>query len=162
MAIAVLSWMLAIPMLGFMTGLRSMTPMAVVCWFAYKHHLPLHGTWGFWAEYRVSAIVFSVLAVGEFIGDKLPSTPSRISWFPLTGRIIFGGLVGALCATGLHGSAVEGILLGVLGAVAGAFMGYHFRSWLTKTKGVPDLPVALAEDVIAVGCSLLAMGIVTG
>jgi uncharacterized membrane protein len=161
-AIAVLAWMVAIPLLGAMTGLRSMTPMALLCFFAYRNHLPVHNTWAFWCANPISVIVFAVLAVGELIGDKLPQTPSRLSILPLTARICFGGLIGAIAATGLHGSALEGILLGVFGAVAGAFFGYHLRHWLTMTEGWPKLPVALAEDAIAIVLSVLAMGIVTG
>ena len=162
MAMAMMSWLFAIPLLGAMTGLRSMTPMAVLCWFAYRHHLPIHHSWAFWCANPISVGVFTVLAIGEFIGDKLPMTPSRISAFPLVGRVCFGGLVGAICATGLHGAAFEGVILGAIGAVFGAFLGFHFRQWLTKTKGLPDLPIALAEDVFAVGVSIIAMGIVTG
>jgi len=40
MLIAILSWLLAIPLLGVTTGLRAMTPMAVLCWFAYLGYLP--------------------------------------------------------------------------------------------------------------------------
>ena len=105
MAYAMLAWLIAIPVLGAMTGLRSMTPIAVLCWFAYRGHLPLAGTWGQWAGRPVSVIVFAVLAVGELIGDKLPMTPNRTAAFPLFARICFGGLVGALASTGLHGSA---------------------------------------------------------
>ena len=59
-----MSWMVAIPVLGFATGLRTMTPMAVLCWFAYFHHLPVRESWAFWAANLITAIVFSVLAVG--------------------------------------------------------------------------------------------------
>ena len=108
MAMAMLSWIFAIPALGFATGLRTMTPMAILCWFAYLHHLPIHQSWAFWVAKLLTALVFSVLAVGELIGDKLPMTPSRIAVGPLLARVGFGGLVGAIAATGLHGSAVEG------------------------------------------------------
>jgi uncharacterized membrane protein len=162
MAIAMMSWMIAIPLLGAMTGLRTMTPMAVVCWFAWRHHLALEDTWGFWAGNLITVAVFTVLGLGELIGDKLPQTPSRLDAGPLAARVAFGGLVGALCATGLHGSAVEGVLLGVIGAFAGAFFGYHLRAGLKHKHGWPDLPIAVAEDVIAITASVLAMGIVTG
>ena len=162
MAIAMMSWILAIPVLGFATGLRTMTPIAVLCWFAYLHHLPVRQTWAFWCAHLVTAIVFSVLAVGEWIGDKLPNTPNRIALFPYMARICFGGLVGAVAATGLHGSAVEGVLLGVVGALAGTFIGFRLRTGLVAHIGLPDLPLALAEDLIAVVASVLAMGIVTG
>ena len=162
MAMAMMSWMLAIPVLGFATGLRTMTPMAVLCWFAYLHHLPVHASWASWTTRLVTAVIFTVLAAGELIGDKLPSTPSRITAFPLLARVCFGGLVGAIAATGLHGSAVEGVLLGSLAALAGSFLGYHLRAGLTRNLNWPDLPVAMAEDLLAIAASVLAMGIVTG
>ena len=162
MAIAILSWLIGIPLLGAMTGLRTMTPIAVLCWFAYVHDLHLRHTWAFWAAQLVTAIVFTVLAVGELIADKLPQTPSRLAFFPLAARVIFGGLVGAIAATGLRGPAPEGILLGALCALAGAFIGYHLRLGLKRQFGWPDLPIALAEDVFAIGLSILAMGIITG
>ena len=156
------SWLLAIPVLGFLTGARSMTPIALVCFFAYRRHLWLHDTWAAWAYHPVTVIVFGVLAVGELVGDKLPMTPSRTSAFPLIARIAFGGLVGALCATGLHGSAPEGILFGAVSALAGTFVTYHIRKHLVEKSGFKDLYVALTEDVIVVGLSILMLGIVTG
>ena len=162
MTLAILAWLVAIPLLGGMTGARTMTPMAVVCYFAYRHHLWLVGTWGFWAMKPASVIIFSVLALGELIGDKLPMTPARTAPFPLIARVVFGGLVGALAATGLQGSALEGIFLGAVSALLGAFLGFHLRHWLVQKLGVRDLWVALVEDALAIGLSVLAMGIITG
>jgi uncharacterized membrane protein len=161
MTLAVLSWVLAIPLLGGLTGLRTMTPMAILCWFAYADDLGLHRSWAFWTTKLVTAIVFSILAVGELIGDKLPQTPNRTDAFPLIARIAFGGLVGAICATSLHGAAIEGILLGAIGAVAGAFVGFHLRQAATKSWGVPKLAAALTEDILAIGLSVIALGIVS-
>jgi uncharacterized membrane protein len=162
MLLEFLAWVVAIPLLGGLTGLRTMTPMAVLCWFAYAHDLPVHRTWAFWTTRLVTAVVFTVLAVGELIGDKLPQTPNRTAPFPLLARMGFGGLVGAIAATGLHGSMIEGILLGVISAVAGTFLGFHLRQHLVKDRAFSDLPVALVEDALAIGLSILAMGIVTG
>ena len=162
MTIALMSWLVAIPLLGVAGGLRTMMAMAVLCWFARFGLLPVAGTWAFWAAQPITAIVFTILAMGELIGDKLPQTPSRVSLLPLVARICFGGVVGAICATGLRGAPAEGAILGVLGAVVGAFGGFNLRQWMVKTKGFRDLPVALAEDAVAVGLSVLALGIVTG
>ena len=162
MALAVMAWLVAIPLLGFLTGCRSMMPMAVLCFFAYRHHLWLVDTWGFWAMKPASFLIFALLAAGELIGDKLPMTPNRTALFPLIARICFGGLAGALCATGLHGSEIEGVVLGALAAVAGAFVGFHLRHWLVKDKGLPAMGVAITEDALVIGLSFLAMGIVTG
>lgn len=156
------SWLLAIPVLGFLTGARSMTPIALCCFFAWRKHLWLHDTWAAWADHPVSVIVFTVLAVGELIGDKLPMTPNRTSAFALIARIGFGGLVGALCATGLHGSAPEGIFFGSISALAGTFVTYHIRKHLVENTGFKDLYVALVEDAIVIGLSVLMLGIVTG
>jgi len=162
MAIAMLSWIMAIPVLGMMTGLRTMTPMAVVCWFAYLNLLPVEGTWAFWTAKLVTAIVFTVLAAGELIGDKLPNTPNRTAIGPFFARLVFGGLVGAICATGVTGSAFEGIVLGALGALIGTFLGYQIRKRLVEWSQRPDWNIAVIEDIAAIVLSILAMGVITG
>ena len=162
MSMPILAWLVAIPVLGAMTGFRAMTPMAVLCFFAYRGNLDVSGTWAFWTAKPVTVIVFVLLALGEYIGDKLPRTPNRTTPFPLISRIAFGALVGALAATGLHGSAIEGGFLGAVSALAGTFVGFHLRQRLVRESGLSDLPVALGEDVLALGLSFLAAGIVTG
>ena len=162
MVMTVLTWLVAIPLLGFVTGLRTMTAMMVLCWFAYRGDLPVDGTWAFWAGHLVTAIVFTVLAAGEYIGDKLPRTPNRTAPGPLLARIVFGGLVGAIVATGLVGSVIEGVLLGVGGALLGAFAGFLVRRQLVETLACKDWHVAVTEDAIALACAVLAMGVVTG
>ena len=82
--------------------------------------------------------------------DKLPFTPSRLGAVPLAARILLGALAGAtLCAAAQQSIAVGGVVGGV-GGVAGAFAGYRVRRYLTTTKRLPDLPVALCEDAIAI------------
>lgn len=170
MTMAVLSWVLAIPLLGMITGLRTMTPIAVVCWFAYlgqagsqdQGHLPVEGTWAFWAGKLVTVAIFTAFALGEYIGDKLPQTPNRTAPGPLAARLVFGGLVGAIAATGMHGSVAEGIILGALGALVGAFLGYQARKSLVLWCGRPDWNIAVIEDISAVVISVFAMGIITG
>jgi uncharacterized membrane protein len=162
MAMEMMTWLIAIPLLGLVTGLRSMTPMAVLCWFAYLGHLPVEGTWASWTAKLATAIVFTVLAVGEFIADKLPKTPDRSSPGPLAVRLIFGGLIGAIVAAGLNGAGIEGVILGVLGALIGTFAGFLIRREIVMRLQCQDWPVALVEDVSAITCAVLAMGIVTG
>jgi uncharacterized membrane protein len=77
-------------------------------------------------------------------------------------RIGFGGLVGAIAATSLHGAAIEGIILGAISALAGAFLGFHLRQHLVKNRQFKDLLVALVEDGLTIGLSILALGIITG
>jgi uncharacterized membrane protein len=162
MAMAMMSWMLAIPVLGMMTGLRTMTPIAVVCWFAYLGYLPVEGTWAFWTGKLAAVIVFSLFACGEFVGDKLPQTPNRTAPGPLAARLVFGGLVGAVAATGVEGSAIEGVFLGALGALLGAFGGYLARKYLVEWSQRPDWNIAVIEDAFAVVVTVFALGVITG
>src|SRR5277367_6479384 len=101
MALQMMTWLIAIPLLGFVTGMRTFTPMAVLCWFAYGGYLPVHGTWASWTAKLVTAMVFTVLALGELVGDKLPKTPARTAPAQLIARLVFGGLIGAIAAAGL-------------------------------------------------------------
>jgi uncharacterized membrane protein len=162
MAMAIMTWLMAIPLLGVVTGIRSMTAMAVLCWFAYRGDLPLDGTWASWAGKLITAIIFTVLALGEFVSDKLPKTPNRIALGPLLARVVIGGMVGSIVAAGLNGSEFEGVILGVGGALIGAFGGFLIRRELVSRIGCTDWPVALVEDISAIICAVLAMGVVTG
>jgi uncharacterized membrane protein len=162
MAMEMMTWLIAIPLLGLITGVRTFTPMAVLCWFAWAGYLPVQDTWAFWTAKLVTAIVFTVLALGEYVGDKLPKTPNRTSPGPLIARLIFGALIGAIVAAGLNGAGIEGVILGVLGALVGTFAGFLIRREIVIWLGCKDWPVALVEDVSAILCAVLAMGVVTG
>jgi uncharacterized membrane protein len=162
MAMAMMTWLIAIPLLGVVTGMRSMTAMAVLCWFAYLGYLPLDGTWASWAAKLVTAIIFTLFALGEFVVDKLPKTPNRTAPGPLLARLVIGGLVAAIVAAGLDGSGVEAVILGVGGVLIGAFGGYLIRREVVLRLGGKDWPVALVEDASAIVCAILAMGVVTG
>jgi uncharacterized membrane protein len=162
MAMAILTWLIAVPLLGVVTGMRSMTAMAVLCWFAYRGDLSLEDTCASWAAKLTTAIIFTVLALGEYVADKLPKTPNRTAPGPLLVRVLIGGLVGAIVAAGLNGSEVEGIILGVGGALIGTFGGFLVRREIVLRLDCKDWPVALVEDLSAILCAVLAMGIVTG
>jgi uncharacterized membrane protein len=161
MGIQVMSWMLAVPLLGLTTGLRCMTPIAVLCWFARLGYLPVQGTWAAWTASSISVGVFTLFALGELVGDKLPKTPNRTAPFPFGSRLVFGGLVGAIAATAMRGSGVEGVLLGMAGAALGTFAGFMFRRELVAKIGCPDWMVAVAEDLFTVICAVFAMHVVT-
>jgi uncharacterized membrane protein len=132
----------------------------VLCWFAHFHYLDLGGTWAVWVGSLAAAVVFTVLAVGEWVGDKLPQTPNRTDVFPLLARLVFGGLVGAVAAAGVQGPALEGIVLCMLGAAMGTFAGFMLRRFFTLQCG-RDLPVAVAEDGIALLLAVLSLHMIT-
>jgi uncharacterized membrane protein len=98
-------------------------------------------------------IVFTLCALGEYVVDTLPSTPSRTTPGPLIARIVFGGLVGALAAHAVIEPAAGGVIFGVIGALIGAFGGVRVRMYWSQALG-KDLPVALTESGIALGLAV--------
>jgi uncharacterized membrane protein len=141
--------------IGFVAGLRTFTAPAAVSWAACYGWLDLQGTplqfMGSW----VAVAIFSVLALVEYVGDKLPRTPNRTSPGGLIGRILFGGLSGAALALSAQHSLTAGAVLGGTGAVIGAFTGYNVRRRLVSRLGVKDLAVALPEDLVAIALAYL-------
>ncbi len=67
-----------------------------------------------------------------------------------------------MVATGLDGDLVEGIFLSVTGALLGSYGGYLVRRELVQRLDCKDWHIAAVEDMIAVVCSILAMGVITG
>jgi uncharacterized membrane protein len=134
-------------LIGVVAGLRSMTPPAAVSWAARLGWLHLEGTPLAFLGSAAAPYIFSVLAIGEWIADKLPKTPSRKTAVPFAARIVVGALCGAAVAAP---ELAAGALIGALGGIAGTFGGYEFRSRLVKATGGRDLPIALLEDAIAI------------
>jgi uncharacterized membrane protein len=139
-------------LLGCICGLRSMTAPAVVAWGAHLGSLHLEGSlFAFFAN-KISLVIFSLFAVGELIADKLPFIPPRTQAGPLVVRMVFGAMCGAASCT------------------SGAFAGYAYRRRLSRgfrvrgfrvrgarVRGVPDLLLALLEDLVAVGGGFLLL-----
>ena len=161
MVIAMMSWLLAIPLLGAATGLRSLTPMAVLCWFAYLGYLPVGGTWAGWTTRLWVALVFTLLAAGELAADKTDWIPDRIAPGPLLVRLVLGGVAGSICAMTLNGAGIEGVVLGVVGAARGAFCGVMIRRDLAQKFECGDWPVAFAEDLFAIILAAFSLHVIT-
>jgi uncharacterized membrane protein len=143
--------------LGIVAGLRSMTPPAVVAWAAYFGWIGLDGTpLAFLASAPARYILLAAM-LGELVADKLPFTPARTGVGSFTARIVSGAFSGAALAVGLGASPAPGAVAGALGAVAGTLGGDRVRTGLVRALGVPDFPVALIEDLVAVGTALLVV-----
>ncbi len=161
MANTVLTWLLGIPLLGLATGMRAMMPIAVCCWFAHFGLLPVNGTWAFWIASPVSLVVFTLAALAELVGDKLPKTPARIALPGLISRIAFGGLVGGIVATTMQNSIPIGILLAVFGAVLGTYGSYLARRDIVRKFCCRDWPVAVMEDFLTILIAVFALRLST-
>jgi len=142
-------------LIGLVAGLRSMTPLAVVSWSARLGFLALAHTPLAFFGYRYTPIIFTVFAIGELVGDKLPQMPSRKAPPGFITRIIVGALAGA--AVGATAQAlVTGLVIGIVAAVLGTLGGSAVRQKMAGAFG-RDLPAALTEDVIAVGLAILSI-----
>jgi uncharacterized membrane protein len=142
-------------LLGCLTGLRSLTAPAAVCWAAHLGWLNFAGTKLAFIDRPVTLVVLTLLAVVELIADKLPKTPARTAPPGLIARIVFACLCDVALATSAGGKLLVPAIVGIIGALIGTFVGYKTRHTLVLRAHVPDFVVALAEDVIAVAGSLL-------
>jgi uncharacterized membrane protein len=143
-------------LIGVTAGLRSMTAPAVTSWAARLGWLNLQGTpLGFLAA-AVTPRVFTVAAFAELVADKLPLAGSRKAPPAFIARIVMGALTGAAVGAS-RGSAAAGAVLGALGAVAGTLGGYELRTRLARAIRGRDLPVALLEDLVAIGLAIVAL-----
>ena len=139
--------------IGVVAGLRALTAPAVLAWAVKRRWLRL-GSLPFATVIAATASKkITQLAVSELIADKVPSTASRLNAVPLASRIVSGAICGATIYGVVKRPLPEGAVLGGLGAIAGAFAGYHTRRRLSRHT--PDLAVAILEDAFAIGGGVL-------
>jgi uncharacterized membrane protein len=141
--------------IGIIAGLRALTAHAVVCWAAHLGWLNLQNSHLAWMGSVAAVAIFSILALAEIVNDKLPATGKRTAPPSLVIRSITGALAGTALAIAASQSVLLGIVLGALGALAGSFLGYEVRHRIVTGLKIPDFPIALLEDAIAIGCGLL-------
>jgi uncharacterized membrane protein len=145
------SYVLALALgIGFVAGLRSLTAPAAVSWAAHLGWLNLQGSPLAFMGSTAAVVIFSILAMGEYVTDKLPRTPSRTRPGPLMARIVMGGLAGACLSVSAGRLLVAGMVLGGIGGVIGAFTGYEVRRRLVSGLKVKDTLVAVLEDLVAI------------
>jgi uncharacterized membrane protein len=140
--------------IGVVAGLRSLTAPAVVAWAAHFGWLHLQDSPLAFMGSMWTVVIFSVLAFVEFVADQLPGTPARTAAIGLSARIVTGALSGACLAVAAGATLWLGALLGAVGAVAGAFGGYHARVGLVRALKGPDFAIAVPEDLLAIGLAL--------
>jgi uncharacterized membrane protein len=137
--------------IGVVAGLRTFTAPAVVAWAARLGWINLHGSLLAFMGSVWAVVIFTILAMVEFVVDQLPTTPPRTAPVGLSARIVTGALCGACMAVGGGASLRLGALAGVFGGIAAAFGGKAARVGLVRALRVPDFAIAIPEDLIAIG-----------
>ena len=140
-------------LIGIVAGLRALTPLAAVSWAAHFGLVPVPGTWLVFLAATITPYLATVLALGELVTDKMPTTQSRKMPIAFGARILTGSLCGGTLGVA-SGLSFLGFFLGGIGAVIGTFGGAALRSRLAQAFG-KDLPAALLEDVVAIATAVL-------
>ena len=125
--------------LGFVSGLRVFTAPAAIM-------LVRGGIWG---------IVLSLAAIGEYVMDAMPQTPSRTSVPAVIARVISGAFVGWAFATTHGASGIAGAIAGIIGALIGTYGGHAAR--LAAIERIGAIPAAIAEDVVAIALAAIVV-----
>ena len=142
-------------LLGVVTGLRSQLGLAVLAWSepGAWNPAPVRAL-----RSRAGRAAVGLAASGELVGDKLPSTPSRLTPPVLGARLAVGALVGALAAdTADRRSLLRAGATGMAGAAAGSYAGAAYRKAAVARTHTPDLPWALVEDAVAAALAATAV-----
>jgi uncharacterized membrane protein len=146
-------------LLGFVTGIRSQVPVALLAVEARQGRFdPGAGRLArrFASPQGMNGAL--VAFAGELVADKLPMTPRRTTWGPFTQRLVTGGTVGAAVHYDAGESRPLGALLGAAGAGAGAWAATRARAFVADRTRVPGPLLGAAEDLFAVA---LAVAVVT-
>ncbi|ATB32279.1 DUF1990 family protein [Melittangium boletus] len=134
---------------GVLAGMRSMSAPALLSYhFSIAPRTAPEG-WGARLPWSKTSGVLGLLAAGEWVADKTPWIPARVSPPALLGRVLTGALTGAaVAAPGQRLSPVRAVV-GATAAVVSAFGLYTLRRFATRRLGVPNAVAGLLEDAAA-------------
>jgi uncharacterized membrane protein len=127
-----------------------------------KHPAKFRETLFQWMANPNMANLASQAQAGEVVMDKLPFLPARIAPLPLAVRALAGGGAGAAAFVEANKPVPVGWVLGAASAVASSFLFYNVRKGITGSSGLPDLPVALAEDGLVLAFENVVKGTYEG
>jgi uncharacterized membrane protein len=147
-------------LIGVIAGLRALTAPAVVAWGAFLGWIDVEGKWSQWVAHPITVTVLTIFLVVELVTDQLPKTPSRKTPPQFVSRIIMGAFAGAVIGSAFF-HTFSALGAGIIGAVLGTLGGAEARQRLTAANGGRDRPVAIGEDVIAVGGGFLVAFLVS-
>ena len=143
-------------LLGFVTGIRSQVPVALLAVEARQGRFdPGAGRLArrFASPQGMNGAL--VALAGELVADKLPMTPHRP---PGAVHLVTGGTIGAAVHYDAGESRPLGAFLGAAGAGAGAWAATRARGFVADRTRIPGPLLGAAEDLFAIA---LAVAVVT-
>lgn len=146
--------------IGVIAGPRALTAPAVVAWGAFLGWIDVDGKWSDWVAHPITVTVLTIFLLVELVTDQLPKTPSRKTPPQFITRLLMGAFAGAVIGSASHHTFIA-LGAGMIGAVLGTLGGAEARSRLVAANGGKDRPVAIGEDIIAVGGGFLVAFLVS-
>jgi uncharacterized membrane protein len=132
--------------LGALSGVRSLTPTAVVAReLGSRRRLFRSRREGSWLRGALKAG-----ALAEMLLDQAPNAPDRTSGSGLAGRVAFGAILGAVVA---EESRLLGALAGGASAWAATWVSFRLRSLASRRGKVLGAIGGMVEDAFVVGAS---------
>ncbi|WP_456787759.1 hypothetical protein [Cellulomonas sp. P5_C5] len=92
--------------------------------------------------------------IGELVGDKLPTAPSRLEHGGALVRATSGAIGATMLAARAGANPVVPALAGGIGGLAGAYGGAAWRAWAVGR--LPGVLAAIAEDAVALTATAIA------
>lgn len=139
--------------IGLISGLRSLTPIAAVSEASRNGDLQAgHGAPRLLTAPLVNAGL-KALAAGELAGDKMRSAPDRIVPAGMIVRVLTASVAGAALAD--RRDRTRAALIAVAGAFVGAHVGWRFRMAALRRFG--QVRTGVAEDLLTLGATHAVM-----
>jgi len=141
-------------LIGVVSGMRAMTPLAAVSDAAHRGTLPDDNGAPPLLGHPLVAAGTKLLAAGEMFADKLPSSPDRIIAPGIAGRVVTGAIAGAaLAPRSQRGLAAA---LGAAGAVGAAYLTFDAR--IRSMQRFGQVSTGVVEDAIMLAATLWIVG----
>ncbi|HEY2031354.1 MAG TPA: hypothetical protein VGH20_19320 [Myxococcales bacterium] len=132
--------------LGALSGVRSLTPSAVVAReLGSRRRLFRARRKGGWLRRALEAGAFA-----EMLVDQAPSAPDRTSGSGLAGRVVFGAILGAVV---VEESRIVGALAGGASAWVATWASFGLRSLASRRGKAMGVIGGMVEDAFVVTAS---------
>jgi uncharacterized membrane protein len=141
--------------IGVVAGMRSMSAPALISQVARNGALEVTGSKIAFLNRTGALSTTGLLALGEFVADKLPFTPARTKAGSVAVRAISGALSGGVLCSARKKSPWLGALIGASAAVGATYAAYHLRRTAEARLNLPDPVLAVAEDALVATSALL-------
>jgi uncharacterized membrane protein len=137
--------------LGWLAGMRSMTPPTLVSFYLNRAQSPQDGTLVDLLSSQGSLTIFALLAAGEITADKFPQAPSRIFTPALVGRLGTAALSSAALCEAKGQERWIGAMMSSVVAGVSSFATYRARVALNQQ--LPNVAAGVVEDLVLLGIS---------